>query len=128
MRGGGGEGGRPRGPQSLQSVPNEQREYAELGPPSSHPPSLGHEQVLVHVLVAPVPPGGDGEGDAVRGGGGEGGRPRGPQSLQSVPNEQREYAELGPPSSHPPSLGHEQVLVHVLVAPVPPGPAWKPPS
>ncbi len=47
--------------------------------------------------------GGGGEGGG--GGGGEGGvgSIRGPQSVQSVPTLQTEYAAPGPPSSHKPS-------------------------
>jgi len=42
-------------PQSTQSVPYEQNEKAELGPPSSQKLSLAKEHELSHTVVLPPP-------------------------------------------------------------------------
>ena len=66
--------------------------------------------------------GGGGEGEGGDGGGGDGGGDggsggedglRSPQSVQSVPNAQREYSEPGPPSSHMVSLAIDGLLGQV---------------
>ena len=76
--------------------------------PSSHRPSLGKLQVLVHE-VPPVPPELEELVEVP---------PRGPQSVQSVPNAHRLYVLPGPPSSQSPSAGYWQVSVQP--PPVPP--------
>ena len=89
--GAGGDDVEPRGPQSVQSVPREQRLYDAPVPPSSQPPSLGHMHVSVHPL------------ERGAGGGAAAATMRGPQSLQSVPTEHEVNSAPGPPSSQSPS-------------------------
>ena len=92
ITGEGAGGDEPRGPQSVQSVPREQRLYEAPVPPSSQPPSLGHMHVSVHPL---------GRG---AGGGMVAATMRGPQSLQSVPTEHEVNSAPAPPSSQSPSV------------------------
>ena len=53
--GGADGGGLDRTPQSVQSVPRVQSVYSAPGPPSSHAPSPGQAQVLVHRSPATAP-------------------------------------------------------------------------
>ena len=68
--------------------------YVEPTPPSSHMPSLVQEHVLVHMPVPVV-----GEGEIVGDGGDATAGPRGPQSAQSEPTEQKLYWAPAPPPS-----------------------------